>query len=104
MVSSMAFPTQISFRGMEREPLLEGKIRDRIQRLLRHSSNIHGCRVVVEVPDKVHVFVRLPRTLLSVTKGAKKSGEPLDLEASVHQAFDAVDRALTEFSTHPRAA
>ena len=99
----MAFPTQISFQGMEREPLLEGKIRDRIQRLVRRSSDIHGCRVVVEAPDEVHIIVRLPRTVLSVTKGGKSS-ERLEIEVSVRDAFDAIDRALKEFSSEPRAA
>jgi hypothetical protein len=93
----MTFPTQISFHGMEREPSIEGKIRDRIQRLVRLSSEIMGCRVVVEYPDKVHVVVRLPRTMLSVTKGERNTGEQLSLEVSVRDAFDAAERALGEF-------
>jgi hypothetical protein len=99
----MAFPTQISFHGMEREPALEGKIRDRIQRLVRLSSDITGFRVVVEAKDKVHLLVRLPRTLLSVTKGRKNEGE-VDLEVAVGHAFDAVERSLKEFTRRPRAA
>jgi hypothetical protein len=93
----MAFPTQITFHGMEREPELEGQIRDRIQRLIRLSSDITSCRVVVEPKDKVHLLVRLPRTLLSVTKGGK-AAEELELGRSVSRAFDAAERALKDFT------
>jgi hypothetical protein len=97
----MTFPTQISFRGMEREPTLEGKIRDRIQRLVRLSSEIMDCRVVVESPDKVHVVVRLPRTTLSVTKGEKNRGEQLSFDVSVRDAFNAAERALSARINEP---
>ena len=99
----MAFSTQITFHGMEREPALEGRIRDRIQRLVRLSSSITGCRVVVEAKDKVHLVVYLPRTVLSVTKG-RMNGEEVELDVATGRAFDAAERALKEFSRRPRAA
>ena len=98
----MAFPTQITFHGSDRDPALEGQIRDRIQRLIRLSSDITGCRVVVEAKDKVHLLVHLPRTLLSVSKGGRD--DEVELEAAVGRAFDAAERAMKEFTRHPRAA
>jgi hypothetical protein len=96
----MAFPTQVTFHGMQRDASLEGKIRDRIQRLVRLSAEISACRVVVESPDEVHLVLRLPRTVLSVTK----SSNHFDLDVAVRLAFEAAERALTEFTRHPRAA
>jgi hypothetical protein len=93
----MVFPTQITFHGMDREQVLEEKIRDRIDRLMRLSSDITGCRVVIEGTEKVHLVLHLPRSVVSVSKGTK-NGEEVVLAVAVGRAFDAAERVLKEES------
>ena len=95
----MRFPVQITFHGMDRSDSLDAKIRERLDKVEHLCPRITGCRVVVEAPHKIHLSIRLPRTLLSVSKGEQKNGQHLDLPLVVRQAFDAVERALREFNT-----
>lgn len=95
----MTFPTQITFHGMEHSDAVEGKIQERIQKISRLSPRIMSCRVVVDAPNRVHLSVRIPGTMLSVTKGELKNGEGPDLYAVIRNAFDAAERALREFSS-----
>jgi hypothetical protein len=99
----MEFPTQIIFHGMDREQALEDRVHDRIERLLRLCSDITACRVVIEAPEKVHLVLRLPRSVLSVTKATRKD-EEIELAVAVGRAFDAAERVLKEVTHHPRAA
>lgn len=99
MLRLTMFPVQITFHGMEPSDAVEGKIRERIHKIERLSPRIVGCRVVVEEPNRVHLNVRLPGTMLSVTKGEAKDREVQDLQTVLRDAFDAAERALREFSS-----
>jgi hypothetical protein len=94
----MTFPIQINFHGMESAPAIDGKVRERIAKLERLAPRITACRVVLEAPNRVHLVVRFPGTLLSVSKGGQRDGAAPDLTLACRQAFDAAERALRELT------
>jgi hypothetical protein len=103
----MQKPLELTFRHLDPGHLaqLEPMLQRRVDRLERLVSDIIGCRVVVERPQRGHhshnpyrVRIRVtvaPSTRLVVTH------QPLDPASSAHevaqQAFDAMERQLAEF-------
>jgi cold shock CspA family protein/ribosome-associated translation inhibitor RaiA len=100
---------QITFKGTQNSPALETLIRQRVDAVERLHPRITGCRVVVEipylgadsakVPVGVTVEVDIPAHKTIVGKDAQQRHEVKDdRTASVHNAFDAVERQLARIA------
>lgn len=96
----MRLPLLITARGMDLTPAMEDNVRRRAQKLERFTDRILACRVVIEEPPRhhhkgaaynVHIDLTVPGFELVV----KREPNP-DLYLAVRDAFNAVQRQLTE--------
>jgi ribosome-associated translation inhibitor RaiA/cold shock CspA family protein len=105
----MQVEPQITFKGLETSPALEGLIRQRIDHLERLHPRITSCRVVVEAPHRasesaklplrVAVEVEVPGRNTIVAKDAQERHEAKeDHTAPLNNAFDGVERQLEKIN------
>lgn len=94
---------QITFRGMPSSPAIELLIRERTERLERHSALIQRCHVVMEQPHRRHhkgraYSVRLdistPADEVVVTRESEEVPGHEPLQHAIREAFDAAARQL----------
>ena len=102
----MQVPLEMTFRGLERTPHLEEKIRRRVEKLEKFHSRIVACRVAVEKPHehpssgnpyRVRIDVTVPPKHEIVVK--KEPGDHdlnEELATVLNDAFDATERQLKE--------
>jgi len=105
---------QITFRGMSSSPAIELLIRERTERLTRHSASpIQRCHVVVEQPhrhqNKGRVYsVRLdlvtPADEVVVTRESEEAPGHEPLQHAIREAFDAAARQIEGRSARRRSA
>lgn len=123
-------PTQITFRGLTHDDVLEGEVRERVSWLEQFYTGIVRCRVLVEVPhrhrhDGRHFHVRVEVTvpggapivvshepslharLRDVEDEAHRKDDEIEsvhryASVAVHEAFDAVRRRLEDFAREQR--
>ncbi len=125
----MIKPVQVTFRNMQSSDALEDEIRSRVAWLERFSSDLVGCRVVLEVPHRhqrrgrpvsVRVELSLPGGDAIVSNGPTLHGHLKDMQAeehrkdgdvdaahkdalvAIHEAFDAARRRLEDRTRRQR--
>lgn len=107
----MQLSPEITFRGLESTPAIEGKVRERVERLNRFYSRIMGCRVVIESHHRhqnkgklyhVRVAVTVPGGELVVSRDPKENQAHEDAYVAVRDAFDAMERQLESFAHRQR--
>ena len=100
-------PAQIAFKNMEPSDMLEGLIRERVERLERFHPHVVGCRVVVDVPHRsaesakvplgLAVEVELPgRPVLVARESEERRESKGDRTAAISRVFEQVERQLEE--------
>jgi hypothetical protein len=113
-------PVDVVFRNMRRRLSAESRIRERAEALAGRDARIERCRVVVEVPHRHHeagnhyqlrITLALPGRDIVIAHDSsrrarsgdattpRKSSETgvthRNLDAAVHDAFDAAERRFT---------
>jgi len=105
----MAFPLDITFKGMEHSEALETKIRERTEKLEQHADRIQRCRVVVEAPHRSHqkgglyevrIDVRVPGEELVVNRTGHRNQAHEDPYVAVRDAFNAMTNQLAKKHAH----
>lgn len=99
-------PLDITFRNMESTPALEAAIREGAAKVEAVSPNLHGCRVVVELPHRsqrhgghVHVSIELtvPGQTLAVDRDPVARHDHADAYLAIRDAFVAARRKLLDW-------
>jgi cold shock CspA family protein/ribosome-associated translation inhibitor RaiA len=101
----MELPLQVAFRNMSHSDVIEPLVREKASRLDRFADHILGCRVVVGLAGKHHVYgnlyeVRIDLTVpgeeIAVTREPGEHPEYRDVEVALRDAFDATCRRLED--------
>ena len=101
----MQTPFQITFHGLPHSPAVEGKVRAAVEKLGKHSVEIIGCRVVIEIPHRHHtagnafhvqVTLTVPGETLVADREPNQHTTHKDLYVAIRDAFDAIERQLEE--------
>jgi ribosomal subunit interface protein len=96
----MQVPAQIVYHGFERSDALDAAVHDKLAHLERFSSDLTGCRVVLDLghrhkhqghPFGVHIVLTLPGRELIVDRV-----EHEDVYVALRDAFDAMKRQLED--------
>lgn len=107
----MKLPLQVTFRGFERSPAVEAKIREKAEKLERFHHDIMACRVVVESSHRhqhqgnlyhVRIDITLPGHELVVSRDPKAHQAHEDVYVAVRDAFDAARRQLEDLARRVR--
>lgn len=102
----MQIPAEISFKDMQPNEYLEGKIRERIAKLEEFHDRITSCRVRMEAPHArdfhgqvfhVRVDITVPGGEIVVNRDPGKNHAHKDPEVAVRDAFNAAQRQLEDF-------
>jgi hypothetical protein len=108
----MAFPIEITFRGMEPSDALEATIRACAAKLDHVEHRISACDVVVEVPHRhkrhgrhvrVRVVLSLPGHEIVVSRAWDRDDSDGDAHVTTRDVFDTARRLLIERATRARA-
>jgi ribosomal subunit interface protein len=103
----MELPLQITFRNLGRSEAIEGKIRERAEKLDQYYDRIMSCRVAVEALHKHHrqgnhyhirVDVTVPGGELVSSREPDPHHSYTDVYVAIRDAFDAIRRQLEDFS------
>jgi hypothetical protein len=107
---------QVTYRGVEKTPTLDGLIRSRVRGLERYYNRLGGCRVALEKPHRqreagsgwrVRIDMMVPpRHELVIIEDANKGEEPSHVVQVAFAAAErllkkAVDRIRGEEKVHP---
>jgi ribosomal subunit interface protein len=101
----MEMPFQVSFKNLDRSPVLEAKVRERVDELERFFGRIVSCRVVVEADShrprqgrlyRVRADLRVPGKEIVVNHGSPEHHAHEDVYVAVRDCFDAVRRQLED--------
>ncbi len=105
----METPLEIAFHNMPSSPDIEAEIRGQVGKLEHRFGRLTACRVSVDLLHRqhqtgnlyeVHITMRVPRGELAVSRephrAKEKYAEP-DIYVSLHEAFKAAARQLTEY-------
>jgi putative sigma-54 modulation protein len=107
----MTIPLELSFRNFDRSEFIENQVKVRVKRLELLSDEITSCHVVASAPHKhktkgnhyeVHVEIRVPGAELAVTQNKGESEAHEDFHVVLRDAFDALERRLTEWKEKRR--
>jgi ribosome-associated translation inhibitor RaiA len=101
----MQTPLEITFKNIDVAPVMEQRIRDRIDRLERRHRDLVACRVYVEVPHRspgsaknplsVRIELDIPGRMLSARHEGLPPRELKDAHGwVVNRAFDALENQL----------
>ncbi len=100
----MQLPLQLSFKDIEKDPMVEGQIHDRIESLERFCDHINSCRVVVERPQRhqssgnpfrVRVDITIAGGHEVVAKQEAGKGDMHDpLQVVVKKVFDSAEKQV----------
>lgn len=109
----MAFPVQISFRGIPSSPAIEEDVRVHALRLERYHQHVMGCRVIIESPHRHHhqgklyhvrINLAVPGTELVVSRDPSEHQAHEDVYVAIRDAFDAARRRLEDQSRRQHGA
>jgi len=101
----MSPPLEITFHNMDHSDAVEGRVREKVERLEKLDERLTNCRITIEAPHKSHRKGNSyqVRILLDVPHGPiVVSHEPGDVHAhkdvyiAVRDAFHAAERQLKE--------
>ncbi len=100
----MQLPLQLSFKDIEKDPMVEGQIHDRIESLEKFCDHINSCRVVVERPQRhqssgnpfrVRVDITIAGGHEVVAKQEAGKGDMHDpLQVVVKKVFDSAEKQV----------
>ena len=99
----MPVPLKITFHNLPPSQFIEGRIREKAEKLTRFADRIIGCHVTVELPHKHHQKGVVYRVTVDLTfpKGEVVANRSPDLDHShedvyvaIRDAFDAAMRQL----------
>lgn len=105
----MEVPLEIGFHNLQPSDALEGRIRERVDKLDRLYGRLVACRVSVEAPHRQHrtgnvytirIEMTVPGDTLVVNQAPHHPFERYrdpDLYAVVTEAFDRAERQLRDF-------
>jgi ribosome-associated translation inhibitor RaiA/cold shock CspA family protein len=103
----MDIPLEIAWHNVEKSDSLETRIRDRVEKLHRYFNRINSCRIVVEMPHRsqhnaqafhLRIEVRVPEDEIVVSNDPGDRQDHFDLNTTVRDAFDAMERRLEAHS------
>lgn len=101
----MKLPLQVIFRNVDPSPALESRIRELAARLERHSDQIMGCRVTVEVPHRhshqgalydVRIDITVPDREIAIHRAHPRDASHEDPYVALRDAFRAARRRLQD--------
>ncbi len=108
----MAFPIQVTFRGMDPSAALEQRIREKAERLERFDERILGVDVVVQAPHRHHlkggvyevrIDLSVPGAEIVVTREPGKDHAHEDPFVAARDAFAAAQRRLRHHAEQQRS-
>lgn len=107
----MQIPIQITFHGIDKSDAVEGKIKERVDKLGKYSNRIIGCRVVVESHHKSHsnlntnaapfhvtIHLSVPGEDLVVRRDPKEMRAHEDMQIALRDSFEAMERRLKGYT------
>lgn len=101
----MKIPLEIVFRNMDRSDAIEARVREKAERLERHSDSITRCRVAVEAPHrhqshgklyKVAIELGVPGHQIIVNHAGPQDHAHEDVYVAIRDAFAAATRQLED--------
>lgn len=101
----METPIQVTFRNMDRSPVLEERARELARRLEHYHDHIISCRVVIEAPHRrrtkgniyrVAMDVTVPGRELVVKEKTEHNHSHEDPYVALRDAFSAMTRRLQD--------
>ena len=101
----MQLPVDITFRGMEPTPSVEGAIERWADRLVLMFERIQRCSVVVEVPHRssrqgqtfhIRIELAVPEKTIAVSRDPGRDHAHEDVYVAISDAFRAARRQLQE--------
>lgn len=102
----MQTPLKISFRGMEKSPSLEARVRDHASHLEHMYDRITSCHVVIDAPHRHHhkgqlyhalIHIHVPGHDIVINREGHQNHAHEDVYVAVRDAFAAAERQLEEF-------
>jgi ribosome-associated translation inhibitor RaiA len=103
----MQTPIKIRFQGTERSEAVEGRVRERVERLERLCDRVTNCRVVIETPHRhqhkgrifeVRIQLDVPGREIVVDRDGRNDPAHEDVYVALRDAFDAAERRLASFA------
>jgi cold shock CspA family protein/ribosome-associated translation inhibitor RaiA len=103
----MQSPLQITFRNIASAPAVEALIRERVQALEHYCGRLIGCRVIVEESARrqhqgklyhVRVDLTVPGREIVIKRDPSEHHAHEDILVAVHDAFDAAQRKLQDYT------
>jgi putative sigma-54 modulation protein len=107
----MQIPIQITFHGIDKSDAVEGKFKERVDKLGKYSNRIIGCRVVVESHHKSHsnlntnaapfhvtIHLSVPGEDLVVRRDPKEMRAHEDMQIALRDSFEAMERRLKDYT------
>ncbi len=107
----MELPLSITFRDLQSSEAIEGKIRERADKLERFFDRITSCRVIVEAPHRRHqhgrvyhvrIHLTVPSGEIVVGRDPAENHAHEDVYVAIRDAFDAVERRLEDLARRRR--
>jgi len=107
----MKIPLEVTFRGVEKSPLLDELIREKAAKLEQSSRSLIGLRLAVERPQqqtrsgspfRVRIQIMIPGNDLVVKRESGTGDMHAQLPQLLREAFDAAHRQLKEFDERRR--
>lgn len=107
----MQIPLHIDFQNMDPSESVETRVRERVERLERHSERITSCHVTVEAPHRHHhkgnqyrvrIVLHVPGHELVVSREPGDAGAHADVYVAIRDAFDAAERRLKDRTARVR--
>jgi ribosomal subunit interface protein len=101
----MDVPLELSFRNMDASEAVEGKVRERVDKLETYFGRINSCRVVIEAPHRHHhkgkvfhvrIEIGVPGNTIIVDRDPGQHHAHEDVYVAVRDAFDAARRQLED--------
>jgi ribosome-associated translation inhibitor RaiA len=107
----MKMPLQITFKGLDHSPAIEGSVREHAARLDRFFDRIVRCHVVVEEPQHRHnkgnlyrlrIVIAVPGDEIVVNRDPGQDHAHEDMEVVIRDAFNAATRQVEDYARRRR--
>ena len=104
----MDMPVEIHFHGIEKSDAVEERVREKVNKLVKHFDRMTHCRVVVEAPHRspqrpkvyqIKIEIGVPgRRSIVVSHDREGSNATEELGLALRDAFEAALRKLDDTS------
>lgn len=107
----MQAPLNITFHDLDKSDFIEGRIRERADRLERRFGRIISCNVTVAAPHASHrkgklfscsVDISIPGAEIVANRNPDNDHNHEDIRAAIRDAFDAAERQLEDVARRMR--